>query len=206
MRSSRLARQVLRRRKDPATPRITERDESGTGRDESDKSRDESATGRDESAARGAATTAPPAPPTTAQRVAAGAQCREARGRGQDGRGVTREIARGLTAFGFGEPGTRAMGVVAADRGNQRFTSRTNRPVGKTGFERTAILPIDTGEADSECAHLCASSEIPAFVAASGRLCAWDELPEHLRGRLTSLDPDVLTALHALFCGAPRQQ
>ena len=76
--------------------------------------------------------------------------------------------------------------------------------VGNTGFERTAILPSETAEAESECAHLCATSEIPAFVAASGRLAAWDELPSHLRGRLTSLDPDVLTALHALFCGIPR--
>lgn len=76
--------------------------------------------------------------------------------------------------------------------------------VGNTGFERTAILPSETAEAESECAHLCATSEIPAFVAASGRLAAWDELSEHLRGRLTSLDPDVLTALHALFCGIPR--
>lgn len=52
---------------------------------------------------------------------------------------------------------------------------------------------------------MCADSEIPAFVHESGRLAAWDELPEHLRGRLTSLDPDVLTALHALFYGIPRQ-
>ena len=56
-----------------------------------------------------------------------------------------------------------------------------------------------------QCAHLCAVLEIPAFVRDSGRIAAWNRLPEDLRQRLASLPPEVLAALQALFGGAPRQ-
>jgi len=53
---------------------------------------------------------------------------------------------------------------------------------------------------------LCAVGEIPAFLRESGRVAAWDDLPENFRRRIASLPPDVLAALHALFSGLDREQ
>lgn len=75
--------------------------------------------------------------------------------------------------------------------------------MGDEGLERTAGFPADSHEASHQCAHLCAVLEIPACVRESGRIAAWNRLPEDFRRRLASLPPDVLAALEALFSGAP---
>lgn len=69
--------------------------------------------------------------------------------------------------------------------------------MGDEGLERTADFPADSHEVPQQCAHLCAVLEIPAFVRDSGRIAAWNRLPEYFRR--------CLTALHALFSGALRQ-
>lgn len=78
--------------------------------------------------------------------------------------------------------------------------------MGDEGLERTADFPADSQEGPHQCAHVCAVLEIPAFVRDSGRIAAWNQLPEDFRRRLASLPPEVLAALQALFSGAPRQQ
>ena len=78
--------------------------------------------------------------------------------------------------------------------------------VGDIGLERKQVLPTKTADTEPECAHLCAVGEIPAFLRESGRVAAWDDLPENFRRRIASLPPDVLAALHALFSGLDREQ
>ena len=78
--------------------------------------------------------------------------------------------------------------------------------VGDEGLERTADFPADSHEVPQQCAHLCAVLEIPAFVRESGRIAAWNRLPEELRQRIASLPPEVLAALSALFGGQQRQR
>ena len=77
--------------------------------------------------------------------------------------------------------------------------------MGDEGLGRTADFSADSHEVPQQCAHLCAVLEIPAFVRESGRIAAWNRLPEDFRRRLASLPPEVLAALHALFSDAPRQ-
>lgn len=77
--------------------------------------------------------------------------------------------------------------------------------MGDEGLERTADFPADSHDASHQCAHVCAVLEIPAFVRESGRIGAWNRLPEDFRRRLASLPPEVLAALQALFSGGPRE-
>lgn len=51
---------------------------------------------------------------------------------------------------------------------------RWPKKMGDEGLERTADFPADSHEVPQQCAV----GEIPAFVRESGRIAAWDELPE----------------------------
>jgi hypothetical protein len=78
-------------------------------------------------------------------------------------------------------------------------------PVGDEGLEGTTSVPVKTERAASDCAHNCVIDEAPAFVAGTGQLAAWADLPPAMRQTLASLTPEMIAALQALFNGAPRQ-
>jgi len=88
----------------------------------------------------------------------------------------------------------------------QGHTSRKTVVMGEEGLEQTRSSPGKTAKHDSECAHLCAVGEIPAFVRDLGRSAAWNELSEDFQQRIASLPPEVLAALSALFGGRQRQR
>ena len=79
-----------------------------------------------------------------------------------------------------------------------------NEIMGDIGLELPRFLSSKTASVESECAHLCADREIPAFVTESGRIAEWGELNEDFRWRIAALSPEVLAALHALFSGLHR--
>jgi hypothetical protein len=79
------------------------------------------------------------------------------------------------------------------------------KKLGDEGLEPIADYPTIPREGLRPCAHLCATAEIPGFVAENGLAAAWERISPEFQRRLASLPPEVLAALHALFSGEPRQ-
>jgi hypothetical protein len=77
--------------------------------------------------------------------------------------------------------------------------------MGDEGLERTGVLPSETPFVVSECAHLCATVKTPSFVAENGLAVAWERMSPEFQRCLSSLPPEVLAALHALFSGLPQR-